>query len=130
MRWFATDPRTYVKETRKRRQWMCPWIRKRDTKGAYYSQMMSGWRKKSFRKKICKKTIGRHSFILFKWKLKVCVSTFFFTVHESVHVDTVYQKVLYNSCFFLFLRYLIQKTEEIFCTNEASLCFTQKIISV
>ena len=27
----------HVKERRKRRQWMRPWIRKRDSKGAYYS---------------------------------------------------------------------------------------------
>ena len=26
-----------VKERRKRRQWVRPWIRKRDSKGAYYS---------------------------------------------------------------------------------------------
>ena len=26
-----------IKERRKRRKWMCPWIRKRDGKGAYYS---------------------------------------------------------------------------------------------
>ena len=37
-----------------------------------------------------------------------CVSTFFYTVQ----MDTVYQKVLYNSCFFLFLRHAIQKTKE------------------
>ena len=32
---------------------------------------------------------------------------FFFTVQ----VDTVYQKVLYSSCFFLLLRHVIQKTK-------------------
>ena len=26
-----------IKERRKRRQWVCPWMRKRDSKGAYYS---------------------------------------------------------------------------------------------
>ena len=40
---------------------------------------------------------------------------------------TVYQKVLYNSCFFLFLRHVIQKTKELML-SEASLCFTQKNI--
>ena len=33
---------------------------------------------------------------------------FFYTVK----VDTIYQKVLYNSCLFLFLRHGIQKTKE------------------
>ena len=37
LRWFVTEPRTYIKEKRKRRQWVSPWIRKRDSKGAYYS---------------------------------------------------------------------------------------------
>ena len=32
---FFTEPRT-CKERRKRRQWVRPWIRKRDSKGAYY----------------------------------------------------------------------------------------------
>ena len=32
---FSTEPRT-CKERRKRRQWVRPWIRKRDSKGAYY----------------------------------------------------------------------------------------------
>ena len=27
----------HIKERRKRRQWLCPWIRKRNSKGAYYS---------------------------------------------------------------------------------------------
>ena len=27
----------HIKERRKQRQWVCPWIRKRDNKGAYYS---------------------------------------------------------------------------------------------
>ena len=27
----------HIKERRKRRQWLSPWIRKRDSKGAYYS---------------------------------------------------------------------------------------------
>ena len=27
----------HVKERKKRRQWLHPWIRKRDSKGAYYS---------------------------------------------------------------------------------------------
>ena len=34
--WFVTGPRTYIKERRKRRQWVRFWIRKADGKGAYY----------------------------------------------------------------------------------------------
>ena len=37
LRWFVTEPRTYIKEKRMRRQWVRPWIRKTDSKGAYYS---------------------------------------------------------------------------------------------
>ena len=47
----------------------------------------------------------------------------------TVQVDTVYQKVLYNSFLFLFLRgYVMEfrKQKKIFCTNEDSFCFTQK----
>ena len=50
---------------------------------------------------------------------------FFYTVQ----VDTVYQKDFCNSClflFFLFLRWNSENKKNIFCTSEASLCFTQK----
>ena len=58
LRWFATEPRTYIKERRKQRQWMRPWIRKRDNKGAYYSiiNYLRLMDKEDFRKKIWKKT--------------------------------------------------------------------------
>ena len=58
LRWFATEPRTYIKERRKQRQWMRPWIRKRDSKGAYYSiiNYLRLMDKEDFRKKIWKKT--------------------------------------------------------------------------
>ena len=35
-RWFVTEPKTYIKEKRKRGQWVRPWIRKRDSKRAYF----------------------------------------------------------------------------------------------
>ena len=80
--------------------------------------------KENFRKKIWKKNIGSHSyaFILSKWKSKVCVSSFFYTVH----VSTVYQKVLYNSCFFLFLRHVIQKTKELILYKWGFIVFYSK----
>ena len=114
------------KKKRKRIQWVRPWIRKRDSKGAYYS-VINDLRltdKENFWKKNQRKTIGNHSytFILFKEKSKLCVSTFFYTVQ----IDNVYQKVLYNSCFFLFLRHEIQKTKEHILHKWGSLCFTQK----
>ena len=65
----------YIKQRRKRRQWVRPWIRKRDSKGKYYS-IINDLRltdKEDFRKypqmntfilhvAILKKTIGSHSY--------------------------------------------------------------------
>ena len=80
----------YIKQRIRRTQWVCPWIRKRDSKWAYYP-IINDLRltdKEDFRKylqvntfilhiTILQKTIGSHSdtFILFKQKLKFCVST-------------------------------------------------------
>ena len=41
-------------------------------------------------------------------KIKIICFLFFYTVQ----VDTVYQKVVYNSCLLLLLRHGIQKTKE------------------
>ena len=41
-------------------------------------------------------------------KIKIMFVQFFYTVQ----VDTIYQKVLYNSCLFLFLRHGIQEAKE------------------
>ena len=68
----------HIKERRKQRQWVRPWISKGDNKGAYYL-IINDLRltdKEDFR--------------------KYCFCT--------VQVDTVYQNVLYNSCLVLFLR--------------------------
>ena len=58
----------HVKEWRKRRQWVRPWIRKRDSKGAYYS-IMSDLRltnKEDFRKYIfLKQNIFFHKIMCF-----------------------------------------------------------------
>ena len=71
----------YIKQRRKRRQWVRPWIRKRDSKGAYYSIINEPrlTDKEGLRKylrmntfilhiTILQKTIGSHSytFIIFK----------------------------------------------------------------
>ena len=58
LRWFVTEPRTYIKERRKRRQWMCPWTRKIENKAAYYSTIncLRLTDKEDLRKKIWKKT--------------------------------------------------------------------------
>ena len=67
MRWFVTEPRTYIKESRILRQWVSPWIRKRDSKGAYYL-IINCFRltdKKDFTKKIWKKTLSTIPIILF-----------------------------------------------------------------
>ena len=67
MRWFVTESRTYVKEKRKRRQWMRPWIRKRDSKGAYYSIInhLKLTEKEDFIKQIWEKTLAAIPIILF-----------------------------------------------------------------
>ena len=67
LRWFVTEPRTYIKEKRKRRQWVRPWIRKRDSKGAYCS-IINDLRltdKENFRKKISEKPLASIPILLF-----------------------------------------------------------------
>ena len=67
MRRFVTEPRTYRKEKRKRRQWVSPWIRKRDSKGAYYS-IINDLRltdKENFWKKISEKPLAAIPILLF-----------------------------------------------------------------
>ena len=67
LRWFVTEPRTDIKERRKRRQWMPSWIRKRDSKGAYYSiiNYLRLTDKGDFRKKIFKKPLAAIPILLF-----------------------------------------------------------------
>ena len=67
LRWFVTEPRTYIKERRRRRRWMPPWIRKRDSKGAYYSiiNYLRLTDKGDFRKKIFKKPLAAIPILLF-----------------------------------------------------------------
>ena len=57
---FVTEPRTYIKERRKRRQSVLFWIRKTVSKGAYYL-IINDLRltdKEDFWKKICKKPLA------------------------------------------------------------------------
>ena len=58
--WFVTEPRSYIKERRERRQWVQTWLRKTDSKGAYYSIIndLRLTNNEDFRKKICKKTLA------------------------------------------------------------------------
>ena len=71
----------HIKERRKRRQWVRPWIRKRDSKGAYYSikNDLRLTNKEDFRKylrmntfilhiTILQKTIGSHSYTFIRFK--------------------------------------------------------------
>ena len=57
-----------------------------------------------------KKTLAAIPMLLFypQKKIKIMCFHFFYTVQ----VDTVYQKVLFNSCLFLFLHHGIQKAKE------------------
>ena len=117
--------------------------------------MISGWLtdKEDFWKKICKKPLAAIPMLWFclslSWrrplsyrnqsidlwtgfymitaliKPKLCVSTFFC----NIQVDTVYQRVLYNSLFFLLLRHIISKTKEHILHKRGFIllsCFTQK----
>ena len=76
LRWFVTEPRTYVKERRKQKQWMRPLIWKRDSKGAYYLTIdfLRSMDKEDFQKKICKKSLAAIPILLFclgaihKWR--------------------------------------------------------------
>ena len=96
-----------MKERRKRRQWVCPLIRKRDSKEAYYliTNGLGLTDKEDFRK-------FRYS------KLNIVSKNYVFPLFLY--------KVLYNSCLLLFLRHWIQKQKKIFYTSEALLLFTPK----
>ena len=131
MPWFVTEPRTYMKEKRKRRQWVRPWIRRRDSKGAYYS-IINDLRltdKENLSKKISAKPLAATPIILFclnKSKSKLCVFTFFI-----LYKWTLFMKKFFTThASFCFCVIHFRKQKNIFCTSEALLCFTQKIISV
>ena len=134
----------YIKQRRKRRQWLRPWIRKRDSKEAYYS-IINDLRltdKENFIKylrmnifilhiTILQKSIGSHSytFILFKWKLKLCVS-FFSILYKHLWLWyrwTLFIKKIFttHACFYFYVMEF-RKQKSISCTSAASLCFTQK----
>ena len=70
LKWFVTEPRSYIKERRERRQWVRFWLRKTDSKGAYYSIINDRrlTNNKDFKKKIRKKNIGSHSYTLILFK--------------------------------------------------------------
>ena len=66
--WFAAEPRTYIKEKWKRRQWGRTWIRKRGSKGPYYS-IINDLRltdKENFWKKISEKPLPAIPILLFR----------------------------------------------------------------
>ena len=97
----------HIKERRKRRQWMCPLIRKGDSKEAYYLI-----------------TIGlgltdKEDFSKFRYSKKKIL-------FQKIMFPLFLYKVLYNSCLLLFLRHWIQKQKKIFYTSEALPLFTPK----
>ena len=126
MRWFVTEPRTYIKEKRKRRQWVCPWIRKRDSKGAYYS-IINDLRltdKENFWKKISEKPLAAIPILLF------CLNknqNYVFPLFSILYKWTLFIKKFFTThASFCFYVMQFRKQKNIFCTSEASLCFTQK----
>ena len=70
LKWFVTEPRSYIKERRERRQWVRFWLRKTDSKGAYYSIIndLRLTNNEDFKKKIRKKNIGSLSYTLILFK--------------------------------------------------------------
>ena len=97
-----------IKQRRKRQKSVHPFIRKRDSKGAYYSIINESrlMHKEDFRKNLgvntfilhitnLQKTIGSHSCTCsIKIKIKIMSFQFFYTVQ----VDTDHQKIFYHSC--------------------------------
>ena len=109
----------HIKERKKRRQWVHPWIRKRDSKG--YFSIINDLR-------LTDKADFKNSIQI---KIKIMCFHFLYTVQ----VGTVYQNVLYNSCLFLFLRHGVQKIKEhilhkwgfiVFCSKN-NFCVMNKI---
>ena len=126
MRWFVTGSRTYIKEKRKRRQWMRPWIRKRDSKGAYYS-IINDLRltdKENFWKKISEKPLAAIPILLF------CLNknqNYVFPLFSILYKWTLFIKKFFTThASFCFYVMQFRKQKDIFCTSEALLCFTQK----
>ena len=92
----------HIKERSEQRQWM----RKRNSMGSYYSVINN---LRLTENKILEITYEWIHYHMCRFKIKIMCFHLFYTEQ----VGTVYQKVLYNSCLSC-------------CTNEASLCFTQK----
>ena len=126
MRWFATEPRTYIKEKRTRRQWVRLWIRQRDSKGAYYS-IINDLRltdKENFWKKISEKPLPAIPILLF------CLNknqNYVFPLFSILYKWTLFMKKFFTThASFCFYVLQFRKQKNIFCISEASLCFIQK----
>ena len=97
MRWFVTEPKTYIKERRKPRQWMHPWT---------YYPIINCLRltdKEDFKNKILKKALAAIPILLF------CLNkneTYLFPIFFILQKWTLFIKKF--SCFFLFLRHVIE----------------------
>ena len=91
--------------------------------------MISGWRiKKNLEENLQIKTMVA---VLIPWFCLKNICMCFHLFLYSIQVDAVYQKILYNSCFLLFLRHVIQKTKEHILHKWGFIMFySKKIISV
>ena len=101
----------HIKERRKERKWVPFWIWKRYSKGAYYLIIndLSLVDKEDSRKYLQMNTLTAIPILSFYLnKIKIVFLHFFYTAQ----VETIYQKVLYNSCLLLFLCHGIQKAKE------------------
>ena len=115
----------YIKQKGKQRKWLRLRIRKRDSKEPYYSIIygLSLAVKEDFRKYL---RINALAAFLYFYSIQIKIKTMCFYFFYMEQVDTIYQKVLYNSCCFCFYIMEFRKQKNIFCTSEALLCFTQK----
>ena len=104
----------HVKEWRKRRQWVRPSIRKKDSKGAYYS-IMNDIRLTD--KEDSRKYRSLKQNILFH---KIMCFHFFCTVKVDI------KKFLTTHACFCFFVMEFSEQKNMLCTSEASLWFTQK----
>ena len=114
------------KERRKRRQWVRFWIRRTDSKGAYYS-ITNDLRltdKENFWKKISEKPLAAILIFLF------CLNknqNYVFPLFSILYKWTLFIKKFFTThASFCFYVMQFRKQKNIFCTSEASLCFTQK----
>ena len=115
-----------IKEKRKQRQWVRLRIRKRDSKGAC-SSIINDLRfdgQENFKKKIIEKPLAAIPVLLFCLNKQNFI---LFPLFSILYKWTLFIKKIFTAhASFCFYVMEFRKQKNIFCTSEASLCFTQK----